>query len=124
MANITILAKHVFHVFLEPNGCSPVHVANVWEILQKKFSTGVTFAELLSIAEVIQTVVKVPPPNRDQKRKLTCLVKWYAKNFNVIRPILDYITLLDSDCQEINGVTEYQQLKRKKPVPHYPIFNK
>ena len=85
-----------------------------WQVLQQRFTTGLTIKELTSIAVIIREVCPELPlkkMKRETKRNLTLLVQWFIENWNSISPILPYITLYDDNGNEINSSAEIQTLR-------------
>ena len=78
----------------------------VLPIIRAQFSKGITHKELNSIAEILKQIVQLPPLTRHEKRSYPLLIRWFEKNWNTIRPIIPYITLLDSNFIPINHATE------------------
>lgn len=66
-----------------------------------QFGYGIRFSELISIAEILISILHLPPLTRNMKRKYELLMKWYEDNFNIISQYLKYIQLLDNDKNEI-----------------------
>ena len=85
-----------------------------WLYLQAKFSTGIRFRELKSIANIIQITLQLPPLSRNQKRSFPLLIKWFCTNWDKIQPILDYISLYDDNLTQISGQSQISMSQGKK----------
>jgi hypothetical protein len=83
-------------------------IENCWEfqVLQSKFSSGVTLKELRSVAVVISLMGGLAQPNRFQKRSYCAMVDWYRKNWDVAWSYLRWIQLRDENDVPIDGVRE------------------
>jgi hypothetical protein len=75
-------------------------------ILSAKFSSGITFKELRSVAQVIVERGHIDPPCRDAKRNFGLLVAWFRRNWTGVLPWLDVIQLRDENDCVIDGMRE------------------
>ena len=91
-----------------------------WEILQQKFSTGITIKELTSIAVIISNAcpnLKLTKITRETKRTFSSLIQWFIDNWDAVYPILSYITLYDDSGNEINSSAELPTLRYRPRQP-------
>jgi hypothetical protein len=75
-------------------------------VLQAKFSSGVRFAELTSVAVVLALLAGIRPPNRDTKRQYLMLIKWFQMHWDVVSPFLGVVELRDEYDIPIDGRRE------------------
>jgi hypothetical protein len=66
-----------------------------YRFLQVKFSSGVTFSELKSIAALLASLAQITPPSRDEKRHYFKLIKWFRDSWAVITPFITVMELRD-----------------------------
>jgi hypothetical protein len=66
-----------------------------YRFLQVKFSSGVTFCELKSIATVVASLAEITPPSREEKRHYFKLIKWFRDSWAVITPFMKIVELRD-----------------------------
>jgi hypothetical protein len=85
--------------------------------LQLKFSTGVRFTELKSIARVLAMLAQLPPPSRATNRRWSKLMKWYGKHWDELVPFLPSVQLRDENEVPIDGRREFTE---KKLLPNIP----
>jgi hypothetical protein len=78
-------------------------------ILRTTFSTGVTLAELRSIAILLVSFAQVTPPPRQAKRSLPALIAWYRSQWPAILPWLPSMGLRDERDLAINGRRELME---------------
>jgi hypothetical protein len=90
-------------------GCEASPSQQVLGFLQNRFSTGVSLAELSSVAVVVAKFAEIEPPARDSKRRFQLLVEWFAVNWAVVGPWLLLVDLRDSGCQPITRVREIME---------------
>jgi hypothetical protein len=81
-------------------GCSELRA------LYLRFSTGVTIAELTSVAVVVATMADLPPPSRAAKRSWVQLVGWFRSNWSTVAGFLPWVELRDSEDRAVDGVRE------------------
>ena len=74
----------------------------VWLDLLKHFSPGVTRNELHSIAIVLVSLLDLPLLTRSENRSFPLMIRWFAKNWSKIEPVLPSIHLLDNSMNTIN----------------------
>ena len=85
-----------------------------WEVLQQKFTTGITFKELRSIALILEEMIpNLTKMDRPTKRSFPLLLKWFISNWSLIEMYLPYIHLVDDNFNVINGVSQIQSLQYK-----------
>jgi hypothetical protein len=77
-----------------------------YHFLQSKFSSGVRFTELKSIAQVAAALAGVEPPNREMRRHFHLLMQWYRTHMDEIAPFLLLIQLRDARNLPIDGTRE------------------
>jgi hypothetical protein len=75
-------------------------------VLQSKFSTGVTFCELLSIADVLARCANTSPPPREARRTFSALLWWFRVNWALVAPWLPLVELRDKENLRIDGRRE------------------
>jgi hypothetical protein len=66
-----------------------------YRFLQVKFSSGVTFCELKSIATVLAFLAQITPPSREEKRQYFKLIRWFRDSWAVITPFMTVMDLRD-----------------------------
>ena len=72
-----------------------------WKEITQRFGANIKQPELLSIANVLSQSANVKL-DRDAKRRKKVLIKWFAENWEAIKPFLDYIVLEDNNSPK-NG---------------------
>jgi hypothetical protein len=77
-----------------------------YRILQLKFSSGVTFHELRSIADVLSACARVPRPSREASRCFSVLLAWFRCYWSRIIVWLPAIELRDEENLPINARRE------------------
>lgn len=100
-------ASHVKHELKDFD----FHSCAAWIEIQNRFSTGIRHTELLSIAKVLCLICKdLPPVGRSCCRSFPVLIKWFSENWEVIRPELSCISILDEEQKPITGLREMKEL--------------
>jgi hypothetical protein len=74
--------------------------------LQLKFSTGVRFTELKSIAVILSMLARVKPPTREMNRNHALLMQWYCDSWAWIFPFFSVIQLRDRYDVPVDGRRE------------------
>jgi hypothetical protein len=77
----------------------------VLQVLHQMFSSGVTHAELISIAELLCQFTSVSL-HRCERRSTPLLIKWYHDNWATIFPHLSVMNLRDEHSCPITGYRE------------------
>lgn len=80
-----------------------------WSAIQSQFSSGIRHPELLSIAYLLERMVKLPTVSRTCKRSFVCLIKWFSDNWSEISKYIGRITLLDDHESAISGQRELRE---------------
>ena len=96
-------------VLLKLNGFN-FETSKAWQLIQLRYSSGITQNELKSIALVVSHLTNIAL-DRDTKRDFKLLVKWFDDNFEVVCPILFMINLRDKNNQIINLQREINESK-------------
>jgi hypothetical protein len=78
-----------------------------FRFLCAKFSSGVTFRELRSIAALLAHMSGLAPPSRDVNRNRRLLVQWFIGRWQVLYPWLAVTHLRDSDGRVIDGSRQF-----------------
>ena len=66
-----------------------------WQELTAQFGAKLTHTELISVAELVSSHIRLKL-DRDAKRRKTVLIKWFQEHWMSIYPILGMISLNDS----------------------------
>jgi hypothetical protein len=77
-----------------------------YRFLQVKFSSGVTFCELKSIAAVLALLAQITPPSREEKRHYVKLIRWFRDSWAVIKPFMAVMELRDEFNRPIDRKRE------------------
>jgi hypothetical protein len=77
-----------------------------FQALQLRFSTGVRFTELKSIAVILSMLAQVKPPTREMNRSHVLLMQWYRDSWTDILPFFSAIQLCDHYGVPIDGQRE------------------
>lgn len=82
-----------------------------YKMLSNKFSSGITHSELVSVASVCcyYTDLKL---DRGAKRVNEVLIKWFDENWNVLKDVIDRVTLRDEKEIPINLELENKEKKK------------
>jgi hypothetical protein len=105
----------------------PVHEVldcHEFGILEAKFSTGASLAELASVAEVIAVSAKIAPPPREAKRNFGLMVQWFRTRWRSVAPWLPLVALTDVDGWVIDGrreLLERGMLGKRKSFGLFPV---
>jgi hypothetical protein len=75
-------------------------------LLQLRFSSGVSLAELRSVAVVVAEMGGISPPPRDSKRSFQLLIEWFVANWACVGPWLAFIELRDAANRPIDRMRE------------------
>lgn len=84
--------------------------SEIWKILKKKFSSGVTHSELKSVAQVCSYILEIKI-DRDAGRDNRVLIKWFDENWDKISKIIDKVHLRDDQEQLINQEREIRETR-------------
>jgi hypothetical protein len=68
-----------------------------FRVLQSKFSSGVRFTELKSIAVVLAWLANVDPPDRNTCRQFVLLIRWFQRHWQVVSAFLPSVELRDQN---------------------------
>jgi hypothetical protein len=77
-----------------------------FRVLQSKFSSGVRFTELKSIAAVLASLADLAPPDRETKRQYVLLINWFRIHWRFVAPFLPLVQLRDEFGVPITGQRE------------------
>ena len=86
--------------------------SKVWDLLKTKFSSGITHNELKSIAQVCCYFSNLTL-DRDATRDNRVLIKWFDENWNVLKDIINKISLRDEHGRPITKERETAELINK-----------
>ncbi|MDR1031541.1 MAG: hypothetical protein LBL30_00220 [Holosporales bacterium] len=89
--------------------------SEAWRALSEKLSDGVTLSELKSIAAVASQLARISEPDREAKRRLPLMVKWFEDNWTAIGPHLPAINL--KDHTDLSGRANRRQRFAQAFVP-------
>ena len=71
----------------------------VTQEITRRFGSNIKHGELVGIAQAIADKAQIKL-DRDAKRRKNVLLKWFAENWEIISPFLDYIVLEDNSEEE------------------------
>ena len=74
----------------------------VTQEITRRFGPNIKHGELVGIAQAIADKAQIKL-DRDAKRRKNVLIKWFAENWDIISPFLDYIVLEDNNEEEDGG---------------------
>jgi hypothetical protein len=74
--------------------------------LSARFSSGVTFKELRSVAQIISECGGIGRPSRDALRSFRLLLAWFRQNWAAVVPWLALVQLRDNNDCVIDGTRE------------------
>jgi hypothetical protein len=80
-----------------------------FRVLQCKFSSGVRFTELKSIAVVLAWLANVEPPDRDTRRQFVMLIRWFRRHWAVVSAFLPSVELRDENNVPITRERELRE---------------
>ncbi|KAK8891581.1 hypothetical protein M9Y10_028794 [Tritrichomonas musculus] len=82
-----------------------------WQEICKRFGPNLNQSELLSMAEIIgqQAGIKV---DREAKRRKEVLIKWYEENIVIIRKMLPFFKLEDTEGNLLRGEDYQDEMNR------------
>ena len=85
--------------------------SETWRILKEKFSSGVTHSELKSVAFVLCQYAEGLALDRDATRDNRVLIKWFDEHWDIIKNLIDKVSLKDEKEVVINQERELKESK-------------
>ena len=82
--------------------------SEIWKTLKNKFSSGITHNELKSVACVCCHFTKLTL-DRDATRDNRVLIKWFDEHWDVLKDVIDKVTLRDEKETPINLEREMKE---------------
>jgi hypothetical protein len=84
--------------------------------VRQQFSSGVRQRELLSVANVLCTIIEtLPLPTRSEKRSYPLLLRWFEVHWALIEPWLPLFSLRDEHGKIINFERERMETMTRRP---------
>ena len=90
----------------------------VTQEITRRFGANIKHGELVGIAQAIAEKAQIKL-DRDAKRRKNVLLKWFAENWEIISPFLDYIVLEENN----DGEEEEDQEQEMNEEQHTPEHN-
>ena len=78
-------------------------------VITNLFSTGITTAELCSVAVICAKILNIKI-DRNSKRTFNGLLGWFRKNWDEVMKVLPYMALYDDNYEKIDYNTEVKKV--------------